>query len=166
MSDRANEAVPHYRHGLAIRPSDPSAHLSLGVALSISSQTREAISEIEKGISLNPDPKTLAGAYQNLGGLYSRIGNYAKSRASYEAALRLNPNLDIAREGLKQTDFAEALRNAAESPSAKTYLHLGEVLEQSGRVSEARTAYEHALDLDPKSSEARQALRALSEPQK
>ena len=166
MSDRVNEAVPHYRHGVALKPSDPTAHLNLGVVLAASSQTRGAISEIEQGISLNADPRTLAGAYQNLGRLYSQIGNYTKARASYEAALHLDPNLEIARKALKQIDFAEALRSAAESPSAETYLHLGEVLEQSGRLSEARTAYDHALDLDPKSSEARQALRALGEPQK
>jgi len=166
MSDRANEAVAPYRHGVVIRPWDPMAHLNLGVALTASSQTREAISEIEEGISLHPDPKTLAGAYQNLGGLYSQTGNYAKARASYEAALRLSPDLEIAREGLNELNFAEALRDAAESPSGQTYSHLGQVLQQSGRVSEARTAYEHALDLDPKSSEARQALRALGEPQK
>jgi len=166
MSDRANEAVPHYRRAVALRSSDPGSHLNLGVALSINSQTREAISEIEKGISLNPDTKSLPGAYQNLGSLYSRIGNYDKSRASYEAALRLNPNLDIAKEGLKQTNLAEALRDAAESPSAQTFSHLGQVLEQNNRLPEARIAYEHALELDPKSSEARQALRALGEPEK
>ena len=160
-SDRADEAVEHLRHSTQIRPDDAVAHLNLAGALTISSRGREAISEYETGIPLTSDPKRLLGPYLNLGKLYAQTGNYAKARTSFEAALRLDPNLDIAKQALKEINFEEALRDVAESRSAKAYFHLGQVLEQNGRLQEASTAYEHAAALDPKSAEARQALRAL-----
>jgi cytochrome c-type biogenesis protein CcmH/NrfG len=59
-------------------------------------------------------------------------------------------------------DFSEAIRNVAESPSSQGYLRLGQLLQQHGQVSEARTAHERALQLNPKLDEAQKALRVLN----
>jgi Flp pilus assembly protein TadD len=51
--------------------------------------------------------------------------------------------------------------DAAGSPSAPRYLQLGMLLQEMGKLSEARVAYKQALDLDPTLNEARASLDAL-----
>ena len=161
MSDHSEEALPYLRNAVRIRPRDAGGHLNLAACLALNSQRQEAIAEYELAISLGPDPKMLIGAYRTLGKLYGEIGNYPKARESYEQALRIDPQDVNAKSGLDGIDFSEALRNVAESPSSQGYLRLGQLLQQRGRLSEARTAYEQALHLNPKLEEAQKALRAL-----
>jgi Flp pilus assembly protein TadD len=50
---------------------------------------------------------------------------------------------------------------AAQSPSGRRYLQLGILLQELGALTEARTAYEQALKLDPRLTEAKASLDAL-----
>jgi Tfp pilus assembly protein PilF len=161
-SDRSKEALPHLRNAVRIRPLDPSGHLNLAAYLALNAHPQDAISEYELAISLAPDPKMLVLAYQTLGRLYGELGNYSKGRESYQQALRINPQEVSAKNALDGLDFSEAIRNVAESPSSQGYLRLGQLLQQRGHVSEARTAYEQALQLNPKLDEAQKALRVLN----
>jgi hypothetical protein len=161
-SDRSPEAVPHMRNSVRIRPSDPSGHLNLAGVLALSGHTREAITEYEAAIPRVSDPGMRAEAFETLGRLYARVGNYAKSRTSYQQALQINPELTTAREGLAKVEFSDAIRNAAEAPSAEHYLQLGQALQQAGRVPEAKNAYRQVLKLNPRLTEAQKALDALN----
>jgi len=160
---RADEAVPHLQNAIRIKPEDPAVHLNLAGALAMSNRNRDAIQEYEFVIPRLSNPNMQLSAYETLGRLYAAIGNYAKARASYQEALRINPQGSSARDGLAQVDFSDALRNAAESPSGANYLRVGQLLQQQGRTEEARAAYEQALKLDPKLSDARKALDALKD---
>ena len=160
---RADEAVPHLQNAIRIKPEDPAVHLNLAGALAMSNRNRDAIQEYEFVIPRLSNPNMQLSAYETLGRLYAGIGNYAKARASYQEALRINPQGSSARDGLAQVDFSDALRNAAESPSGANYLRVGQLLQQQGRTEEARAAYEQALKLDPKLSDARKALDALKD---
>jgi tetratricopeptide (TPR) repeat protein len=162
MSDRCEEALPHLKNAVRIRPTDPTGHLNLAACLAVKSYPQDAISEYERAISLAPDPKMLVAAYQTLGKLYGERGNYSKARESYEQALRIDPQEVNARNALDGIDFSEAVRNAAESPSSQGYLRLGQLLQQRGQTSEARAAYQQALRLNPKLEEAQKALRVLN----
>lgn len=162
MSDRSEEALPHLRNAVRIRPLDPSGHLNLAADLALNSHPQDAISEYERAISLAPDPKMLVVAYQTLGRLYGERGNYSKARESYQQALRIDPQDVNAKNALDELDFSEAIRDVAESPSGQGYLRLGQLMQQRGQVSEARDAYEQALHLDPKLDEAQKALHALN----
>jgi cytochrome c-type biogenesis protein CcmH/NrfG len=102
-----------------------------------------------------------AVACETLGRLYSQVGNYATARASYQQALRIDPQRVTASEGLAKVEMSDAIRNVAESPSDESYLRLGQVLQQTGRVLEARAAYQQALKLNPKLAEAKSALDSL-----
>jgi cytochrome c-type biogenesis protein CcmH/NrfG len=104
----------------------------------------------------------LVVACETLGRLYSQVGNYAKARASYQQALQIDPQRTSAKDGLAKVEFSDAIRNVAESPSGETYLRLGQVFQQAGRVPEARAAYQRALQLNPKLAEAQKALDALN----
>ena len=162
MSDRSEEALPHLRNAVRIKPLDPSGHLNLAASLALNSHPQDAISEYELAISMAPDPKMLVVAYQTLGRLYGELGNYSKARESYQQALRIDPQEVSGKNALDELDFSEAIRNVAESPSSQGYLRLGQLLQQRGQLSEARTAYEQALQLNPKLDEAQKALRILN----
>jgi protein O-mannosyl-transferase len=165
-TERYEEALPPFRRAVKLRPSNPGAHLNLAGAFALGNHTREAIPEYETAIPLTSDPKMRVEALDTLGKLYSRVGNYAKARASYQEALRINPQEVNAREGLAKVEFSDAIRNVAESPSGETYLRLGQVFQQEGRVLDARNAYEQALKLDPKLGEAKKALDGLNQQSK
>jgi len=161
VSDRADEAVPYLVDAARLRPRDPAARLNLAAALALSSRLREAIQEYEAGIPLASDPTTLAGPYETLGRLYEQLGNYSKAIPNYEQSLRIDPQRASARDRLAKAEFSEAIRDAAESPSGHNYFRLGQLLQQARRITEARAAYQHALELAPKLSAARKALDAL-----
>jgi protein O-mannosyl-transferase len=161
-SDRFAEALPHLQNAVRIRPSSPAGHLNLAGALALSGRTRDAIREYEAAIPGVSDPRMLAVACETLGRLYGEAGNYSKARANYQQALRIDPQRETARDGLAKIDFSDAIRNVAESPSAQTYLALGQEMQQVGRTTEARIAYLRALHLDPKLAAARKALDSLN----
>ena len=160
-SDRSVEAVDHLQNAVRIRPSYALSHLSLAGALQLSGRPREAILEYETALGLGPAQSMLVAAYENLGRSYEQVGNYKDARACYEQALRINPEQQSTKEALDHLNLSEALRNVAESPSGRAFLRLGQILQKSGRVSQARTAYERALDLDPKLRDARKGLEGL-----
>jgi hypothetical protein len=165
-SDRYQEALPHFQKAVKLKPFEAGGHLNLAGDLVLIDRPRDAIVEYETAIPLVSNPNMLVPAYNTLGRLYAEIGNYDKARASYQQALRIDPNRSDARDGLAKVELSDAMRNVAESPSAEGYLRLGQVLQQADRVAEARAAYEQALQLNPKLGEARKALDALNQQNK
>jgi hypothetical protein len=162
-SDRFPEALPHFQKAVQLRPHDAGAHLNLAGDLALNDRTRDAISEYEITIPLVSNPTMRVGAYATLGRLYSQVGNYAKARASYQAALQIDPQRSDAKEGLAKVELSDAMRNVAGSPSGETYFRLGQALQQAGRTAEAQAIYKQALKLDPKREEARRALDELNQ---
>jgi len=160
-SDRSAEAAPHFESAVRIRPTDSGSHLNLAGIYAQTGRTRDAISEYEIALPGVSNPTMQAVACETLGRLYSQVGNYAKARASYQQALRIDPQRVTASEGLAKVEMSDAIRNVAESPSGESYLRLGQVLQQTGRVLEARAAYQQALKLNPKLAEAKSALDSL-----
>jgi len=165
-TDRYAEAMPHFQKAVKLRPSDPGPHLNLAGDLALGDRPREAVLEYETAIPLTSDPEMRLSAYTTLGRLYSNLGDYAKARASYQQALRIDPQKASAREGLAKVELSDAIRNAVETPSGEAYLRLGQLFQQEGRAPEARAAYEQALQLSPKLGEARKALDVLSQQSK
>jgi len=165
-TDRYGEALPHFKKAIKLRPLDPGPHLNLAGDFALSDRSREAVLEYETAIPLTSDPEMRLSAYTTLGRLYSQLGEYAKARASYQEALRIDPQQVDARDGLAKVELSDAIRNVAESPSSEGYLRLGQVFQQEGRTREARAAYEQALALNPQLGEAQRALKALKEESK
>ncbi|MGC1435553.1 MAG: tetratricopeptide repeat protein [Terriglobales bacterium] len=165
-SDRYQEALPHFQKAVKLKPFEAGGHLNLAGDLVLTDRPRDAIVEYETAIPLVSNPNMLVPAYTTLGRLYAEIGNYEKARASYQQALRINPDRTDARDGLAKVELSDAMRNVAESPSADTYLRLGQILQQADRTAEARAAYEQALQLNPKFGDARKALDALNQQNK
>ena len=165
-SDQYKDALPHFTKAVELRPANPAAHLNLAGTLALSDHPREAIVQYEAAVPLTSDPAMRVQAYEILGRLYSRLGQYSQARTSYEQALKIDPKQTEARSGLAKIELSDAIRQVAEGPSAEKYLRLGQVFQENGRAEEAQAAYKQALKLNPKLGEAREALDALNQQNK
>jgi Flp pilus assembly protein TadD len=125
-------AEAHYRESLAIQPQ-PAIYNDLGFVLERLGMTDDAAAAYRKALELDPG---LSSAHYNLGTSMARSGAYAAAEKHFRAALRTNPN-------------------------AQTYTGLGVVLARQGRVDEAVTSLQSAIEADPKNDVARQELAQL-----
>ena len=98
---------------------------NLGAYLQEHGHLAEAIEKYNRVISLTSDAGLLASTYANLGAAYRKLGEDEKARASYDQALRLNPN------------------------QFNAYLGLGELLEKQSRLDDAISNYSKAVELRP-----------------
>ncbi len=155
---RDDDALAHFLNAERIAPADPSGHLNAAAIFQSRGEMHQALAEYAATMKLaagNPhasrNAKLLAAALANIGTLYSVNGIYEKARENYRQALRVNPTAlnDL---------IAKFYQFAAAQPSGPRYLWLGEMLEQTGRLEEAKEAYSKARELDPTLLEARTSL--------
>lgn len=162
---RNDDALAHFQEAKRISSNDVSSRVNIAAILQSRGQIRDAVMEYSAAIkiaSANPNLRTnakpLSVALANLGTLYSVNGDYEKARENYRQALHINP---AALNDL----IAKFYKFAVYQPAGKKYLWLGEMLEQAGRTTEARQAYEQALRTDPALVEAQVSLQRLGTPQ-
>lgn len=136
--------------------------------------------EVHYAAAVHLDPSR-TDAHRRLGYLFARNGRYARAFAEYDAVLSREPDQPQALFGLGRTAdlsgerlgageaalqrFLRLGRAAADSgdgpPPAHAHYVLGNLARRRGDAAAARTRYETALRLDPKLTEARQALAGL-----
>lgn len=156
--NRVEDAYPFFVRAAEDKPSDPVARLNIGAYLHQHGHTAEAITQYELALHLGGDPGMRATTHSNLGSAYSELGDDTQSRASFEQAVRLNPYLVPAWQGLaalsqKEGNLDDAVRYFARAvelqPSAQGYLQLARALAQANHLPEARVVFQQALSLDP-----------------
>lgn len=156
--NRADEAYPLFVRAAQAGPNDPGTRVNIGTYLCQHGRQAEAIPQYEMALRFGSEPGLLATTYTNLGSAYSDLGDYAKSRASFEHALQLNPDQASAWSGIafllqKQGKLEEAIpafaRFAELQPSGQNFMQLARVLAQTNHRAEAITAYQQAVRLDP-----------------
>jgi len=153
---RFEDALPHFQNAVSMQSNDPSRRIDLAEDLAECGRSPDAIAEYETAIQLTSDPEKQARSYQSLAILHGELGEYSKVRESYREALRIDPQLG--------EDMIRNLSRAfAANPSGGGYLNLGMLLETAGRLSEARAAYQRALELNPTLAEAKASLEALGQ---
>jgi hypothetical protein len=162
---RNDDALAHFQEAKRISSDDVSSRVNIAAILQSRGQIRDAVMEYSAAIkiasanlNLRTNAKPLSAALANLGTLYSVNGDYEKARENYRQALRINP------DALNDL-IAKFYKFAVYQPAGKKYLWLGEMLEQAGRTTEARQAYEQALRTDPALVEAQSSLQRLRSPQ-
>jgi len=97
-----DEAVAYLRRAVAREPGNLEARLELGRALYEKGDIPGAISETQK--ILQSDPKQVDALY-NMGAIYANLGDAAKARNYWAAAVAAGPNTDSgskSRDGLRQ----------------------------------------------------------------
>jgi cytochrome c-type biogenesis protein CcmH/NrfG len=151
---RPQEAIAGFEEAAGLNPGDPFRHVNLAAALLESERLTDAIAQYEFTIRVTADPTIKARCYESIATIYDELGEYAKVRENYRLALQADPT-----QGAGMIDRIS--HDAAGSPSAPRYLQLGMLLQEMGKLSEARIAYQQALDVDPTLTEAKASLDAL-----
>jgi tetratricopeptide (TPR) repeat protein len=141
-------------------------HIHLGGELINVGRWQDALVEYQKAIQVVSNVRIYpawkdaavrsiqARCYESLAAIYDELGDYSKMRESYRQALKIDPQ--------QGPDMVERMTSYAESgPSGKRYLGLAVLLQELGKVPEARAAYEQALQLDPSLEEAKKSIDAV-----
>jgi tetratricopeptide (TPR) repeat protein len=169
---KPGEAVACYQKAIGLDPKDASAHNNLGVALAAQGKLGEAVACYQKAIDL--DPKD-ALAYRNLGNALRRQRKWPEAIAAYRQAVRVRPDFSAGHHSLvgaleqagKPDEVVAALRDWARARPADASAHyrLGLALHTRGaaptQLDEAVTAYQKAVELDPRNADAHSNLGAL-----
>lgn len=130
---RYQEAESYLRRAVA-GIDDPQTHYNLGLLLSVTNRTPEAIAEYEKALARDP----------------------------MHADARLNMATAFARQGRMDVALRELTRLVEQDPdNAMARTNLGVVLLQQGKVEQARVQLEAAVRSDPGLEPARQALASI-----
>jgi tetratricopeptide (TPR) repeat protein len=152
---RTQEALPLLEKSVQLLPADAVRHGNLAVDLVQCDRLQDSIPEYETAISLASEPAMQAHFYDSLAAVYDALEDYPKVRESYEQALKVNPQSSA-------TMIQWLTQSVADQPAAPRYVQLGILLQESGKKSEARAAYEQALKLDPGLTAASDYLHALT----
>ncbi len=153
--DRPEEALPHLQAAAKLDYRDPIRHVNFAAGLVQCGRLQDAVTEYETAIQVATDPEIQARCYESLATLYDELGDYDKTRLSYQQALKIAPQ--------QSSGMVERLsEDTTDQPTAARYLQLGLLLQETGRVSAARAAYEQAIQLDPSLNAARQFLDAVN----
>ena len=119
---------------LALDPSKPRAHLSMGVLLSEEGDLEGAIAEFRTALRLKPDD---AVAHTSLGNAFAAKCDLDGAIAAYRTALRLKP------------DYASA------------HYNLGRALQRMGRSAAAAKEFREYLRLVPDTPENREDIKKV-----
>jgi tetratricopeptide (TPR) repeat protein len=125
-------AEAHYRESLAIEPQPP-IYIDHGFVGERQGLTEEAGAMYRKSLELDPES---ASAHYNLAGSLARRGELTEAERHFRAALE-------------------------ERPNAQTFLGLGIVLSQQGRVDEAMASLRDAIEADPRVPASYEALGTI-----
>jgi protein O-mannosyl-transferase len=151
---RPRDAVAGFEEAVSLNPGDPFRHVNLAAAFLESGRLREAIAEYESIIKVTSDRGIQSRCYESVATISDLIGDYSRIRDNYRLALQADPT--------QASGMIERIsQDVATSPSAPRYLQLGILLQEIGKLSDARSAYRQALKLDPTLAEAKTSLDAL-----
>jgi tetratricopeptide (TPR) repeat protein len=95
---RAPDAVSQFEKAIRLKPDFAEAHNDLAIILAgIPGRLPEAVAHFEQVIQIKPD---YADAHRNLASAYASMGRTEDAIAQLELALKLDPSLAAARDGL------------------------------------------------------------------
>jgi Flp pilus assembly protein TadD len=162
---KPNEAIPHLRESLRLRPGYVFARFDLGVALEAQGDLTAAIDEYREVLRVKP---RVASVHYSLGSALLRLGRLGEAIEEYEAALRLEPDLWPAHVNLgvalaAQGRVTEAVEHYQQALHANPRIavaenNLGRALLRLGRPDEAMAHFRRAVEIDPGNADARNNL--------
>jgi Flp pilus assembly protein TadD/mono/diheme cytochrome c family protein len=168
-SGHAESAQSEYRRALELDSGDLSAHYNLGVMALQSERFADAISHLEAALARKPD---FAEAHQRLAQAYGASGQIEKAISHLREAEKLSPDASEIHALLSQAlDAAshpeEALVEARlavklNAGDADGWNNLGVMEARAGSREAARSAFEHALQIQPDHAQAKANLARLS----
>ena len=140
--EQLEEAIVDLRQAIDLEPQGYQAHLNLGEALRQQGKLDEALAQLQRAVELSPG---VAKCYRVRASLFLDRQELEAALADFDQALRLQPHSSMLR--------------------AEIHYERARVLDRLGRIAEAVSAYQAALELQPNMRKARwlqaQALMAL-----
>jgi serine/threonine-protein kinase len=145
------------RRALELAPRLPQAHISLGHLNLSTGHPEEAIKSYRTALALSPrDGDALQGLAEAYG---EQEGGFDEARRTYELAVRLRSGDWKAHhqfayflyEKGRYEEASEHWRRVTEltPDNARGFTNLGAALHLSGRIDEARQAYQTAIEIEP-----------------
>jgi tetratricopeptide (TPR) repeat protein len=162
-ADRTSDAKAAFRAAIEREPKWWPPYRNLARAQAADNDLPAAAATLQSAIALVNQPETLQ---TELAGLYERMGKTDDAMQTYEAALRKNPQLEIAANNLAMLlityrtdppslDRAKQLSERFSNSSNPAYLDTyGWVLYKSGQPAAAVAALQTALSRTPDSPES------------
>ena len=165
---RTDEALPHIREAIRLRPRHPELHYNLANTLMALGRSGRAIQSYERALAIEPDhPKAhnnLAVALQQRGELKRAVQHYRRQLAvsPMDALPRANLGAALLEQGRLQA-ADEAFGRALElDPNSMTALEgRGDLARARGALEEAERRYRHALRVEPGAAGAHYGLGAI-----
>ena len=149
------------------KPNYARVHNRMGTELLKTGKLTEAAAQFKQALEADP---TYAGAYNNLGITYERLGN-EQAQAQFERAIQLMPDFTHAhfnlariliKEGRGPQAVSELRQTIRIDPNHVGALNmLGMALGRQQKFDEAQVHLERAVRLDPDHAEARNNLGAV-----
>jgi Flp pilus assembly protein TadD len=106
------EAKEYGKLAIELRPDSPKAHLDYGAALAEAGDRAGAIRELGKAVEQDPSDVV---AQCNLATTLAADGKYDEAAAHYQAALRTDPKLKAAQQGLRNLQTLRVVHPTTES---------------------------------------------------
>ncbi len=151
-----SDANRYFEAAAQVATWDPISHLALGAAAQDRGDLQEAARDFVVATGAK-SPNFLAYAYTNLAIIHWLLGDDAKARQEAQSAMADDP--DAVRGMIRQQANMVQSNMVQANQAAPLYLRLGLLLQVAGQMQGARAAFEHALQLDPNFTPARQALQ-------
>ena len=159
------DAETLYRTTIRKNPDCWMAHNNLGLLLTETGRTDEAMTHFLKALEINP---IYSRAHNNLGNLLMQINRTDEAAVHFRKALEINPDYAETHTNLgtllvKTGRMDEAVvhyRRALEiNPNdVKAHNNIGNILLQTGRTDEAVVHFRKALEINPNLAEAHNNL--------
>lgn len=177
---KEHEAVRQYREVVERFPNVPEYRAELGRALNLTKDFSAADEEFGRAVRLNPRSAAL---HALLGRSNRASGRLEEAAGYYETALDLDPgnhaytlqlgstHAAISTKGGKNREYFDRaereLKEVATSKSGasnkkRAYFSLGALYQRWGKTEDAASAYEKALEIDPRFEPARRNLERVS----
>jgi len=154
-------SISLFKHAVEVTDNNWMAHQNLGIAYGLEGRMDDAISHLQKAISIKPD---LSDAFYNLGIALATKGNDKDAVSAYRKALEIdgnhagaNLNLGILLSRMGETAGAIShCRQALQTDpgNAKAHYCLGILLKIEKKDDEAIAHFKRALVIDPTFADA------------
>jgi tetratricopeptide (TPR) repeat protein len=162
---RSEQAVDAFKKAASLAPSQEENWLNLTRELMEVSHYTDAILAVQQGLASNPKSYAL---HLRLGASYLAAGHYAEAEAVFRDLVTAGDPLPTGHVGLAQVllrtgraDEAASELAAAQQRLGPTFLvsyFRGLALKRAGKPSEALSAFQDAVRLDPNSAEAHRGV--------
>lgn len=153
-----------------VSPDDPHSWNNMGDVYGRHGEYEKSIEAFTRAIQMNPN---YADAYHNIGNTYVYMKKYQEAVPFFEKALSINPNLwqsyqDLAFIAVADKEYPKAIEYFKQAlvinpNEVVLWTNIGVVYAEMGDKDNAKLAVEHALQIDPSDSEARNLQKKLQE---